>query len=152
MTEGKKPSKQPAFDFYVDDAYIDVYAIRYSRRDTIDVYYHKATERLSAAFELQAHYYAIYDVSNGGLPTPYAISLSAKLARADISHINQSVAIVTSDSFMMTFVRSVLNRISSQNGVKSMFFKDFQSAKAWLHEERAHVESGQWNKSHHNPL
>ena len=152
MTIRSKSTKQSAFEFYVVDDYIDVYAIRDSRRDTIDVYYNKATERLSAAFELQKHYYAIYDVSNGGLPTPYAISRSRELAHAKFSRMNQSVAIVTSDSFMMTLVRSVLNRISSQKGVKSMFFKDFQSAKAWLQEEHGHVESAQWDKSHHNPL
>lgn len=152
MTERDNAPEQGAFEFYEVDDYIDVYALRDSRRDTIDVYYAKATERLTAAFELQDHYYALYDVRTGVLPSPYAISISRELAQASFSRINQSVAIVTSNSFMMTFVRSVLNRIPAQRGVNSMFFKDFQAAQAWLKEERIRVKSGQWSTAHHRHL
>lgn len=152
VTDENKPSNPRGFDFYVVDDYIDVYALRDSRRHTIDDYYAKATERLTTAFELHDHYYAIYDVRTGALPSPYAISISRELAQAKFSQINQSVAIVTSNSFMMTFVRSVLNRIPSQKGVNSMFFKDFQAAKAWLKEEHVRVKAGRWSTAHHRHL
>ncbi|MCA9881965.1 MAG: hypothetical protein KC546_17655 [Anaerolineae bacterium] len=141
MSETTTQSKQGTFSFRTIDDFIDVYIMADSRRDTIDAYIAKAYERHQLAIDTLEHYYTIYDVSSATLPTPYAISKAGEVARQIGNTIDQSCAIVTSTSFIMSFVRSILNLMPSSGHVKNMFFSDIDAAVAWIREEQARLEA-----------
>ncbi|MCA9881964.1 MAG: hypothetical protein KC546_17660 [Anaerolineae bacterium] len=130
-----------SFEFRTIDGFIDVYVIPDTRRATIDEWYEVALSRRLEAIERGEHYYSLYETTEGAFPSPYAISRAKDLTRQVASKIEESSAMVFSQSIVMTLVRGLLNRIGSNNRATSRFFNDVDEAVAWLREERARIEA-----------
>jgi hypothetical protein len=109
-----------------------VYRIRDMRRTTVDVTF-AALHR----FDIEAtnagyHLKRLIDVRGAGWPTPYALVRLIQVTNETPAELQESVAVLTSDSVAMQLIDLTLRKMPAQAKQVTRLFSTEERALAWL--------------------
>ena len=102
------------------------------KRDAVDVFVDTLKAIVAARNAAQQHSRTLVDVGKLSMPTPYAIKRFQELATDKPDTLRSSVAIITPDTWISTFTRTIFTRMPSDKKSHIFLFNTKEEALAWL--------------------